>query len=97
MGQRLVLHKPMLARRSNGLLVQTHRFNIAAFNAGDLRAHQGGAVLKIVRAVLRPHRELLVVGGQRLQMLRPLVGRCSFILSRSREGIIEMVFGHLKE
>ena len=38
------------------------------------RAHQRGTVFKVLGAVLRPDRELSVVGGQRLDMLLPLVG-----------------------
>ena len=46
------------------------------FNACDLGADQRGAVLEILRAILRPYFELPVVGGQSLEMLLSLAGRC---------------------
>ena len=73
-GERLVVDKAVGAGRADGLFVEAHRLKIAAFDAGDLRAHQGGAVLEILRAVRRPDFELTVVGGHSLEMLPALVG-----------------------
>src|SRR6516164_7075172 len=42
---------------------------LAALDASDLGAHQGGAVLEILRAILRPDFELSMMGGQSLEML----------------------------
>ena len=97
MGQALVLDEAVLTGRLSGLLVQVHRVEGAVFEASDLGGDQRRTVREILGTVLRPHFELLVVGGQRLQMLGPLVGRCRVVLCCSRECVIEMVFGHLKE
>ena len=73
-GQRLMVDKAVGAGGLDGPFVEAHGIELAAFEAGDLRAHQRGAVCKVLGAVLRPDRELSVVGGQRLDMLLPLVG-----------------------
>ena len=72
-GERLVVDKAVCARRADGLFVQAFGVQLPAFDAGDLRADQRGAVLEILRTVLRPDSELSVVGGQRLDMLAPLL------------------------
>ena len=58
----------------NGPFVEAHGIEIAAFEAGDLRPDQCGAVLEILRAVRRPDCEPSVVRDQRLDMLPSLVG-----------------------
>ena len=73
-GQRLMVDKAIGAGGVEGPFVEAQGIELAAFEACDLRAHQRGAVFKVLGAVLRPDRELSVVGGQRLDMLLPLVG-----------------------
>ena len=80
-GERLVVDEAVGAGRADGLFVEAHRINIAAVDAGDLRAHQGGAVLEILRAVRRPHFELTVVGGYSLDMVPALLA-CREIVER---------------
>ena len=66
-GDRLVVDEAVDAGRADGLLVEAHRVNIAAFDARDLRADQRGAVLEVLRAVVGPLLELAVVAGQGLR------------------------------
>src|SRR5262249_29206250 len=73
-GKGLVVDKAVSAWRADGLFVKLLGVDRAAFDPRDLRAYQRGAVLKILRAVLRPCFELPVVGGQGLEVLLPLVG-----------------------
>ena len=63
-GERLVVDKAVGAGRADGLFVEPLGIELAAFDAGDLRADQRGAVLEILRAILGPDLELSVVGGQ---------------------------------
>ena len=60
-GDRFIVDKAILARRADGLFVQTFGIEVAALQAGDLGADQRGAVLEILRAILRPDLELLVM------------------------------------
>ena len=80
MGERLVVEKTVGARRTDGLFVEAHRVDVAAVDAGDLRADKRCAVLEILRTILRPDLELPVVGGESLDG-KPRSGR----LPRSRE------------
>ena len=68
------MDKAVCVRRADGLFVEMLGIEFAAFDACDLCAHQCGAVLEILRAILRPYLELPVVGGQSLEMLPSLVG-----------------------
>jgi len=52
---------------------------------------------KFLRAVLRPHLELLAVGGQHLQVPMALVEGGGFAVCRPRERGVEVEFGHLEE
>jgi hypothetical protein len=76
MGQALVLHETLVAGRSNGLLVQTHCIGGSPFDSGDFRPDEGGSVLEILRAILRPDLELSVMRDQSLEMLLSLLGKC---------------------
>ena len=66
------MDKAVCARRADGLFVEVARLELAAFDARDLRADQRGAVLEILRAILRPDFELSVMRSQSLEMLRSL-------------------------
>ena len=89
-GERLVVDKAVCAGRADGLFVEPLGVELAAFDACDLRADQRGAVLEILRAVLRPDLELPVVGGQSLEMLLPLVGGCGIAGCRAGQRAIEV-------
>src|ERR1700752_4358838 len=71
-----VLYEAVLSCRANGLFEQTHCIRVSPFETRDLGADQRGAVREILGAVLRPHLELLMMGGQHLQMAGPLPGGC---------------------
>ena len=58
---------------------------------------QRGAVLEVLRAILRPDLELAVVGGQSLEMLLPLVGRGGIAGCCSRERTVELIFRRLEK
>ena len=69
------MNKAIGAGRADGLFVEALGIELAALQAGDLGADQRGAVLEILRAILRPDLELLVMRSQSLQVLLPLAGR----------------------
>ena len=71
--ERLVVNKAVGTGRADGSFVEAHRLDIAAVDARDLGAHQRSAVLKILRAVRRPHVEVTVMGGDGLEMLVALL------------------------
>src|ERR1700740_2614018 len=56
-----VMRKAVRVRGADGLLIKLFGIEKAAFDTGDLCAHQCSAVLEIRRAVLRPNFELPVV------------------------------------
>src|ERR1700690_3298537 len=56
MGDALVLNEAVCASGLNGLLVQAHGIGVPTFDARDFGRHQSGAVLEILRAMLRPDR-----------------------------------------
>jgi hypothetical protein len=58
---RLIVDKALAVRRTHDVLIEVLRFEPAAFNPGDLRTHDRGAILKRHRVVLGPHVELLVM------------------------------------
>src|SRR3954468_10431180 len=71
--QGLVLHKSIYLRRPDRLFVQTLGVELARSDAGDLRADEGGAVVKIVTAILRPDFKLPVMRDECVEMLGALV------------------------
>jgi hypothetical protein len=59
--ERLIVNKAICASRTDRLLVKTLSIEIAALDPGDLCADKCNAALEILRTVLRPNVELLVV------------------------------------
>ena len=59
----------------DGLFVKVLGIERAALDPRNLRADQCGAVLEVLRAILRPDLELLVMRGESLEMLLPLAGQ----------------------
>ena len=94
--QSFVLDEALLARRPNGLLIQTFGLQFPALQASHLRAYQRGSVCEILRTVLRPQRKALVMLGQRSGMLPSLIRSCRIRRGRSRERCVEVVVGLLK-
>src|SRR5260370_19747542 len=80
----LILDETVLARQPNGLFVKALGVELSALDASDLGADQRGPVPEILGAAFRPCRELLVVGGERLQVLEPLFRRCHIVPPRPR-------------
>jgi hypothetical protein len=73
-GERLIVNNAVGAGRADGLFVEALGIELPAFEARDLGGDQRRTVREILGAVLRPHLELLVMGGQRLQMAGPFAG-----------------------
>src|ERR1700730_18643354 len=74
-GESLIMDKAICASRADGLFVKVHGIERAAFDPGDLRPDQRGAILEVLRPNRRPHLELSVVRDQSLDMLPSLAGR----------------------
>src|SRR3984893_11036175 len=75
-GESLIMNKAICASRADGVFVKVHGIERAAFDPGDLRPDQRGAILEVLRANCRPDLELSVVRDQGLDMLPSLAGRC---------------------
>ena len=69
---------------------------LAALDASDLGAHEGGTVLEILRAILRPYFELPVVDGQSLDMLSAPAGGRGIKGRRLAKRTIEVVLRRFK-
>src|SRR5258708_23211884 len=96
-GERLIVNKVVGAGRADGLFVKVHGIERAAFDPGDFRPDQCGAVLEILRAICRPDRELSVVRDQSLDMPCPLrIGACVAARSPRPPGL-EIVLRPLEE
>src|SRR5712692_8987105 len=63
-GDRLIVDKAVAARRADSLFVELFGLEHPAFKPSTLRADQDGAILKILRAMLRPYLQLLLVSSQ---------------------------------
>ncbi len=96
-GERLVVDEAVVAGRADGLLVEALGVELAAFDARDLGADQRGAVREVLRAVLGPHLELAVVGGQGLEVLGSLRRRGRIAERGLRQRGVEMVLRPLEE
>src|SRR5262249_50962728 len=67
-GERLVMDEAIGPRQALGALVEIHRLERAAFQPGDLRADQRGAVSEILRAMLRQDFELTAAARHCLEV-----------------------------
>ena len=61
-GDRLIVDEPVCVSGTDCLLVKAHCIEVATLDARYLRSHECDAVFEILRAVLRPNFELVVVG-----------------------------------
>src|SRR5262245_52595231 len=71
-GDRLIVDKAVVSRRADGLFVELLGLKYVAFDPGNLRAYQGGAILEVFRAIRLPYPELAVVIGQSIDMFLAL-------------------------
>src|SRR6266478_8268912 len=85
------MDKSVCVRGANGLFIKALSVEHAALYSCGLRAHQCGAVLEILRTILRPYFELTVVDRQSLEMLLFLVGRCGIPACRAAEATIQVI------
>ena len=60
-GERLILHEGIVARRVDCLLVETLGVKFAAFEIGNLRVDQCDAIIEVLGAIVRPDLELLLM------------------------------------
>ena len=74
MGQALVLHEAVLARRADGRFVEALGVQFALFQTREFGANQCSPVCECCRTVVCPDRYLLEMRCQRFQVLEPLVG-----------------------
>ena len=84
------------ARRADGLFVETLGIELAALDAGDLGADQRGAVLEILRAILRPDLELPVMRSHSVEVLLSLAGRRRVAAGGPGQRAVEVIFGFLE-
>src|SRR5262249_1868000 len=61
--ERFNVHEVVRARRTDRLFVKTLRVELPIFDSGYLGADDGGAALKVLRAIFCPFRELSVLGA----------------------------------
>src|SRR6202140_5299301 len=96
MGQALVLDESVLARRVDGLFVETPRVQFPLLQTRELGANQCRPVCERCRTVVCPDRYLLEMRCQRFQMLGPLFGRGHIATHRSCKRRVEMVLSNLE-
>ena len=87
----------VLTSRPDSRFVRALRVQLASVDAGDLGTDERTAVLEILRAVLRPCDQQLVVSGQSLEMLPVAIGRPDAAARRTAERTIEAGLRRLKE
>src|SRR5262249_28470341 len=92
-----MVDKAVGAGGADGLFVKVHGIERAAVEAGEVRAPQRRAGLKILPTILRPHLVLLLVSSQRLDMLLSRVVRCRIKGRSSRECTIKVILGRFEE
>src|SRR5262245_28496220 len=91
-GERHVVDKPVVSRRADGSFIQMLSIEHAALDPGDLGADQRGAVLEVFRAIGLPHAELLMMAGQCIDMLLPLLARNGVAKCGAGERGVELIF-----
>src|ERR1700730_7788827 len=92
-GQALVLDKAIGTRRSDRVFVKTLGVELAILDASNLGTDQCSAAPEVLGAVIRPTRELFVMGEEHLRMARPVLGAGRAAVGCPRERPVEMVFG----
>ena len=94
MGDALVVHEAVLVRRADGILIQILGVELAAFDPCDLGGDQRDTVFKVLRTVRRPDLQLPMVGSQRFQMRRVLIGGDSVEVAgcRMRKRAVKVIF-----
>ena len=96
-GDRLMMDKTVTVRGMDGLLVELLGLERTAFDPRNLCAYQGGAVLKVLRAILRPYHLLPLVSDQSLEVALPRVVQCGVQRPSPRERAVKVVLRHFEE
>ena len=72
-GKGFVMDEAVLACRTDGLLVKLRGVAVPCFNPCQLRGHQRGTVLEILRTVPSPELEHLKMAGRDVDVLPPVI------------------------
>src|SRR5262245_52161922 len=75
-GNRLVVDETVRVRGADSFFIEAHGIEVAAFYSCDFRTHERRAVFEILRAVLGPYFEMLMVSYQSFRMKLYVVGVC---------------------
>ena len=75
-GNRLIPDEAVVTRRTDRLFIETHRVDIAALEARNLRPYESGAIFEMLRATLRPGLQLPVMVSQSVEVRLSLLGSC---------------------
>src|SRR5262245_65896869 len=73
-GERLVVDEAVVARRTNGLLVELHRIGVTSLDARDLGGYQGSAVAEILGTCPGTRIEPLAMCGECCEMRLAFAG-----------------------
>jgi hypothetical protein len=95
MGDRLVLDEAMFPSCLNSFFVKVFGIEVAAFDPRNFGRDQCRAILKILGAILRPHNELPVMGGELVAISDLLLRRYRVVLCRPGKCVKEKVFSPL--
>ncbi len=96
-GDGLVVHEAVRARRTDGLLVQPLGVEFPPLDPGHLRPDECRPVGKILRAMQRPGVELLQVFRQPRAMIFAVLKRGEFMDRRMAKRIVEVVLDDLQQ
>ena len=92
-----VLDEALLARATDGLLVEASRLQLPTFQACDLGAHERGAVREVRRAVLGPCFDLATVHRQRLQAFGTVHGGRRIAQRSTRQRGVQVILRRFEE
>ena len=95
-GERLIMDKAVRARRADGLFVKPLGIRLPALDPRNLRPHQRGAILEILRTVVRPYLKLFVVDFESIEVLSALVCRFRIAARCMGKRTVKFIFGHVK-
>src|SRR6202011_611493 len=92
-----IVDKAVCVRRADGLLVEAHGIEVAALNSRELGSDQCGAVLEILRTILRPYFELSMMFSQSFKMVPLPLGKCGIAGRCMRKRTIEVILRRFKD
>ena len=90
------MNEAIVAGRADRLFVEALGIELAALDPRDLGADQRGAVLEILRAILRPDLQLPVMRSDSVEVLLSLAGRRGVATGGSGQRGVKVIFGFLE-